>query len=295
MALNIHSPILPPELEREIFELCALISLPRGILKLMLVAQRVHECSVYAQYREIDPELPRISPSALCSVMKRKPPGFFDTVRRVFLRPAHNEPPCYLQFLTLCINLEDVDIWFPFQRSPWISLVEQLHLRRLSIEPEVSWALSKTSPIFSNLTHLQFCSKLPYGSEPRMLSTLEAFQALTHFACIGIYKSLLTMSHRMLSSLTSLRILILWIMGSQYMDLEDFQDLAQDVRFIVMPRRRHIADGVDFWVEADIFSDKRRTGEIDVRIDLIALQRRILCYRSTSHYSGIVYLVFPIL
>ncbi|KAK7051765.1 hypothetical protein R3P38DRAFT_1629573 [Favolaschia claudopus] len=254
MALITDSPILPPELEREIFKLCALISSPRGILKLMLAAQRVHEwtepylyrvCalgshiagtnSVYALYREIDPELPRIPPSALCSVMERKSPGFFDNVRRVFLRPAHNEPPCYLQFLTLCANLEEVDIWFTLfgERAPWISLVEQLRLRRLSIEPDVSWALSKTSPLFSNLTHLQFCSKLPFESEPRILSTLEACPALTHFACIGIYKSLLTMSHRILSSLTSLRILILWIAGTPSIHLADFEDLVHDVRLLL--------------------------------------------------------------
>jgi hypothetical protein len=44
MVLN-GSPILPPELEREIFEICA-ISRPASIPNLMLVAQRVKEWCV---------------------------------------------------------------------------------------------------------------------------------------------------------------------------------------------------------------------------------------------------------
>ncbi|KAJ7800842.1 hypothetical protein B0H14DRAFT_3490279 [Mycena olivaceomarginata] len=245
------SPTLPRELEREIFELCAL-SRPAFIPKLMLVAQRVKEWLKTAAvvfgdclmrfvglslcvYRTMIlgfpkqiTDLPLFSDDIISSL--RRPPTFFHTVvRYLILFPSSDMKA----MLTLCTNVED--LWLYDLKPALIPLIGALPLKRL----RVSAARMPLPPsrIFSHLTHLHL------GGNRNSAEDTCAF--IASLPKLTICRWAPTPRRR-------------W-------------ELPQDVRFVVMrPRDKidwyaGIQRGTDYWSDAETFVEKRRRGELDSR------------------------------
>ncbi|KAJ7690262.1 hypothetical protein B0H17DRAFT_1065321 [Mycena rosella] len=122
---HLSTPALPPELERQIFEICALFR-PVWIPKLMLIAWRVKQwCSAR------DTELPVFTFDILLSVIQRKPDIFFrNTLRNLYLDDSSvdNLPA----ILSACTGVEN--IWIDGARElseATLSLFEYVTVRHL--------------------------------------------------------------------------------------------------------------------------------------------------------------------
>ncbi|KAJ7368668.1 hypothetical protein DFH08DRAFT_831941 [Mycena albidolilacea] len=161
-------PTFPPELEREIFEICAL-SQPILIPKLMLVVQRVKDWVEPLLYRTMamdyipqDRGRPNYSVDALLSAIRAKPPAFFPCAVRHLAFPfrvassGETRSPAEI-ILGVCTGIENLSMLdIP---EALIPLVRSLPLKHLYAEcgPLLSTlsTLPPTHTFFSRLTHLE--------------------------------------------------------------------------------------------------------------------------------------------
>ncbi|KAJ7835929.1 hypothetical protein B0H14DRAFT_3461014 [Mycena olivaceomarginata] len=240
------SPTLPRELEREIFELCAL-SRPAFIPKLMLVAQRVKECKLPIFLSSLTTlYLPFVGP-----------PTFFHTVvRYLILFPSSDMKA----MLTLCTNVED--LWLYDLKPALIPLIGALPLKRL----RVSAARMPLPPsrIFSHLTHLHLGGNR--NSAEDTCAFIASLPKLTHLS-MGTDASVPT-SHKIFESLPSIRVLVFFEHYRRVWsaDKAAVGELPQDVRFVVMrPRDKidwyaGIQRGTDYWSDAENLCRKAQKG-----------------------------------
>ncbi|KAF7340658.1 hypothetical protein MSAN_02137800 [Mycena sanguinolenta] len=203
------SPLFPRELEREIFEICAL-SQPVFIPKVMLVAQRVKEWIEPLLYRTIVlgfrvPGVPSLPYHIVSSVICRKPKVFFHkAVRHLLVFTALYPTREVDSMLSLCTGVED--IWLFNARKALIPLVRSLPLKRLYVGFES--LPSPTLPMFSRLTHLH----LRVDQKMNLICAfVEALTALTHLSLTDSFSSdgtAFPMIHRILASSESMQVLI---------------------------------------------------------------------------------------
>ncbi|KAK7051752.1 hypothetical protein R3P38DRAFT_3172057 [Favolaschia claudopus] len=183
-----HSaPALPPELERPIFELCAL-SKPNFIPTLMLVAYRVKDWVEPLLYRIftmnahrsnfIARHLPEFTPDSLSVSLQRKPHTWFRTTVRHFAYIEDNffRDPIEQTLIAICLDVEDLFLssgTFGNRRfgREWVRHVEALpHLRRVTLHllqedqlhPFLASFASSSGHYYSSLTHLTL--SLNFGS-----------------------------------------------------------------------------------------------------------------------------------
>ncbi|KAJ7603111.1 hypothetical protein FB45DRAFT_963172 [Roridomyces roridus] len=133
-----ESKILPPELEREIFELAYRLD-PSDGLNLKLVAQRVR---------------------VWLEAAREKEPAFFAAVKNLsFAYPVLSTQA--VEIVSLCSAVQQLACWINHDETPQLLLlIRQLPLRRLSIEHEhfvnvLAASALASSPWTLNLTHLE--------------------------------------------------------------------------------------------------------------------------------------------
>ncbi|KAF8171066.1 hypothetical protein K438DRAFT_2024161 [Mycena galopus ATCC 62051] len=262
-------PALPPELERQIFELCAL-DLPVCIPKLMLVAKHVHEWVEPLLYRTIImveysmgvEGLPFFTDDILSSVFRRKPADFFhNTVHHLKLVNSSEAK----RILPLCTGVENLSLYQSADR--WIPLIERFRLRRLYTD--FKCLPPATHPMFSRLTHFHLC-----GDPEDMESAcyiISALPKLTHLSLDG--DDLVFKSPRILESSRSLRVLVFFEYYATEWTIAEVTELTRDERFVVMQSASiydydedwyaGVQHGTDYWRLAEAFVTKRRAGEID--------------------------------
>ncbi|KAK7023289.1 hypothetical protein R3P38DRAFT_3270833 [Favolaschia claudopus] len=247
------SPILPLELEMAIFELCAL-SLPVFIPKLMLVAHRVKEWVEPIFYRTIcicvdssAPEFPRLTQDTLSSLITHKPPAFFR---------KHQNAKSLLLF---CSDTEN--LWLAYTDNTWISLVENLPLKRLDTELQLFLSLEATRPVFSRLTHLTL-------DQPAAASALVRLPMLSHLALSWRHDHVAEYSQAL--ELKTLVVFIILKNDPSPLATEE-EIMAKDVRFVIMPLRNYIwdwhsgiRDGEDYWSDAEAFVAMRQRKGVNV-------------------------------
>ncbi|KAF8193571.1 hypothetical protein K438DRAFT_836284 [Mycena galopus ATCC 62051] len=261
-------PTLPPELEREIFELCAR-SLPVFMPQLLLVAHRVKEWIEPLLYRTMIvgrnkpiAGFPLLHNDAVLSIGRRKPPGFCRrTVRHLML--LYSPSVDFHGILALCSGVEDLLLQTALDDT-LLPLIDAMPLRRLSADFDMM--PPATHPMFSRLTHLHL------GDDPvnagELPEILAALPKLTHLSLDGDISVL--MSPEILASSQSLRALVFFEYDPRVWSDEVAAQLTRDIRFVVMPVPDFAEDwyaglqhGTDYWSEAETFVAKRRTGEID--------------------------------
>ncbi|KAJ7834245.1 hypothetical protein B0H14DRAFT_1158961 [Mycena olivaceomarginata] len=254
--------ILPLELEREIFELCAL-SRTGSIPRLMLVAHRVKDWVEPLLYRVIAlnapfPGFPLFTDDIMSSLINRKSPKFFhDTVRHLItFRRSKVEDT----MLALCTGVEDLYLCLNFRADiSFLKIIQSLPVTRLYA---LSYSMTPSAiRIFSRLTHLHLVAYHPDDVDP----TCAALAALPHLTRLALDSEKLALaSHTIFELSPSLHVLVLFKHPETRM-ADAIAPLArEDVRFVVIPQRVRIREwfaaiqhGESYWSDAESFVAKR--------------------------------------
>ncbi|KAJ7488967.1 hypothetical protein FB451DRAFT_1552896 [Mycena latifolia] len=271
------SPFLPPELEREIFEIAADLY-PETIHtpSLLLVAKRVHEWMSRIRYHtvtsvEYAPACPfRILRNAIHS--NSKPADFFhDRVRHLFVETAMDadEMP---RILDGCSGIQTLALANCVGPSILPSLAA-MQLRRLSIDLMELFkgidSLDLSHPAFIFVTHFESVDH-HWRSNDFPWSKFALFPALTHLASWQLTRKASVVE--LLSKCPKLEVLI----RMSHPDYSRHDLLSvDDERFVClsMSYNRYTTTnwlagtkgGMDFWVLAEIFVAKKQRGEIQPR------------------------------
>ncbi|KAJ7087461.1 hypothetical protein C8R44DRAFT_820131 [Mycena epipterygia] len=271
-------PVLPPELERLIFEICA-SSRPVLIPKLMLVSWRVKDWVERLLYRTIaisrTPPIqgyPIFTTDIVLSAIRStsKPADFFrDSVRNLLLHAVPEDT--MKEILSKCTRVEN--LWASgvgraarlLDLSSTVSLpLKQLYMNFSPLLP----AIQARHPLFAQITHVELMS-LPIPDDITMwCSTLSLLPRLTHLSFND--EDFIPMCLPFLQNCKLLAVLVSLDGKPPAPEYEDA--LARDPRFVVMCSSWFFKDwqmgvhvGRDYWSRAEDFIAKRRSGEIDAR------------------------------
>ncbi|KAJ7088124.1 hypothetical protein C8R44DRAFT_819515 [Mycena epipterygia] len=261
-------PAFPPDLERQIFEISALLR-PVGIPKLMLVAWRVKDWVEPLLYRivAIDrvrwlPMLPAFTTGKfLSSAIKSKPSFFGRAVRHLMV--AGGDTPSYEYILSICRGVED--LWINYDLTEIISVIEPLRLKHLHAHAlPFLRTLTPIHAFFSQITHLEL---MDTREDLETWSELYLIPQLTHLSFND--NAFAPLCGELLDTCKSLAVLV--FQGSQR-NPSPLAGLSHDFRFVAMRCFYYHLDwqmgayaGMDYWSRAESFIAKRRSGEVDAQ------------------------------
>ncbi|KAJ6550259.1 hypothetical protein B0H19DRAFT_996937 [Mycena capillaripes] len=264
----------PPELERNIFELCAR-SRPKLVPKLMRVAWRVKEWVEPLLYRTITIEFtgaidgyPVFSWDVLLSAIRSKPTSFFqNSVRNVCLVLSPRVAANVRTLLSVCTGVENLAIVMG-RIDGMVPLIASLPLTRFSMYGKALFLdLPPTHPLFARITHLELGNATWFPAEHA--DRLALMPQLTHVS----FQSSLAI-HLCLGLLEKCRSLaVLIILNLDHEECRHYLPaLSRDPRSVAMQNTFFVKDwemgahtGVDYWTRAEDFIARRRSGEIPAR------------------------------
>ncbi|TFK63497.1 hypothetical protein BDN72DRAFT_963888 [Pluteus cervinus] len=259
-------PLLPPELERQIF-LCALNNSRQDVQNLLSVAERVQTWLIPALYEVVAFHSEYWTPFPFT---KERYERYGKEARHLLVGTDDMIP-----YLSLFPNVTNLALWTGNDES-LLGILEQLPLTRLSttlhtFNPPTS-ALIRT---FSNITHLEIVGGLDH--ERDCLQLLRHFTSLTHLCVLWEFndedlKKILTCHPS-----TSLKVLILWdstnnlkdddpTVGLSPLDLRDRE--LDDIRVVALEYNiikdwENGARGdMDMWIFAENVVAERRLESI---------------------------------
>ncbi|KAJ6527039.1 hypothetical protein B0H19DRAFT_1385488 [Mycena capillaripes] len=266
-----ESPVLPRELERKIFEICA-FSGPGSIPMLLSVAQRVKEWiepllyhTMAVEYGLPISDFPTYRANVVISTIRTKPPSFWHGgVRNLALFSANMYDAAGI--LSVCTGVENLTLLYVHEA--WIPLIASLPLKHLyACCYPLFRALTPGHQMFSRITHLEIDDSLhdPDGYGGRALAALPQ---LTHLSFN--YSGLIPLCPRLLEWCSTLRVLVCLNEYALRENQTHATSLVRDVRFVVMRLPNYVKDwymgaqyGEDYWSRAEIFIARRRAGTID--------------------------------
>ncbi|KAJ7620185.1 hypothetical protein FB45DRAFT_148278 [Roridomyces roridus] len=290
-----EQPVFPPELERHIFEICAL---GRPVLapKLMLVAWRVKQWIEPLLYRTIvlgEPSAcregyPSFTLESLLSTIRAKPPGFLaGAVRNLSLNPS---TAGYEEILSACTaglqNLRIFSIDSAISGAHALSTLKQLYV--------FDFPHHLPDSVFAQLTHLDVMGCPPDTFEKGdgldiFYTSVLQMQRLTHisFSDDGYTPIFL----RLLRGCAQIQVLFYYdACKDDNASLLSQESLVEDPRFVVLrfkdlPEIWNWVDdwhtgvhcGRDYWYRAEQFVRQRRSGEIDRRQCLMSSEAWMSC------------------
>ncbi|KAJ7041439.1 hypothetical protein C8F04DRAFT_1230464 [Mycena alexandri] len=256
-------PSLPSDLERKIFELCA-ISRPVSIPKLILVAWRVKEWVEPLLYRTVVLHgsttidgYPTFTQSALIRVMGRNPALLRSSVRNLYLHQPYGvtRNDIIMNTLSYFPAVENLSLGAKFGEiktqsdATAMKLIADMPLKRFcgDFRPLLR-DFPLTHPFFAHITHLGLMQPLHSATVSRGFSPLPTSPSITPT-----------------SFLNALRFYKMeWC--QKYL-----APLSHDPRFLAMEEAWYVEDwhigvreGLDFWARAEDFIARRRTGEINL-------------------------------
>ncbi|KAF7329611.1 hypothetical protein MKEN_00224100 [Mycena kentingensis (nom. inval.)] len=284
------SPRLPPDLERDIFELVGQTSSLKTVLPLLRVARRVHEWIEPFLYRSLNISNLPLSKGPRLDVLLElwrsgtKPPAFFTTAVRhlIILTPEHAQPE-FDEIVAACSRVTHIAIG-PNARASLPTILRSMPcVRRLAMDfagatgfrPE---AYSDTTSLqaaaahlLPALTHLEIFTQLTNdpATVQRLLPFLRALPRLTH---VAFNFDLVFAVVDALRGMPSLRV-ICWLASRDSVDtLEYARQLqaqpwqADEPRIVVLEYDRWY-DGAEpfertYWDRADDLVEQKRRGEI---------------------------------
>ncbi|KAJ7636421.1 hypothetical protein FB45DRAFT_906604 [Roridomyces roridus] len=270
-------PKLPPELEREIFDIAATAA-PNMVPALLRVAHRVLEWIEPHLYRHM-----RISfhnPAyllALGHALDRKPLDFFaHTARYLSVSTAGSYGSCDLavveRLLGACTGINDIffnlSSYYVNRLPPILSVLTHLRPTHLSIlgRPPVSGAFHFRLPFFQSLTHLQLLDHGPNSALSRTWPHWPALAKLPFLTHLAVHCEEDVLAH-ILSVIPNLQVLVLSAFSPSQLRVSL---IPRDPRVFVSPSlacvlRWYAAarGGEDLWASADAFIEKKRMGEIE--------------------------------
>ncbi|KAJ7620364.1 hypothetical protein FB45DRAFT_150193 [Roridomyces roridus] len=267
-------PIFPPEIERHIFEICAL-GRPVVVPRLILVAWRVKQWIEPLLYRTIvlGPEhsptdgYPTFTPEALLSAIHTKPPGFIATAVRN-LGIYDSTTAGYEEILAACTGVTNLRILsFDTAFSAHIpSTLTELYV--------YDFPHQSAHSLFSQLTHLDVMGySVPELDLDTFCSSVALLPSVTHVSFSDpFYAPIL---HRLLRACPKIE--VLFYCDGEEDPLPEKESLAEDPRFVVIcfsdlttwdwdaDWHLGVHCGRDYWYRAERFIQKRRRGEVDRR------------------------------
>ncbi|KAJ6481923.1 hypothetical protein C8R45DRAFT_1003463 [Mycena sanguinolenta] len=250
---------LPPELERQIFEIAA-NSHSKSIPTLLLVARRVKIWLEPILYNVVF-----LSPSP--SGFEFQSPAISQHVRHLCITYAEVSPRCLDPILANYSAVQNLAL--AGRHSGLLPFISAMPLRRMSTNLAnlfSSGGIDFMHPLFSRITHLQVWDNLD-TTRWEDWRGLAAIPNLTHLAFL-MTKSFLIFQNT-LAACPGLKVLIY-----QYSSLSDnpefgVESLAHDTRFVCLHAKsfyvewqRGARGGEDFWVRAEKFIARRNCGEI---------------------------------
>ncbi|KAJ7160589.1 hypothetical protein C8R43DRAFT_993381 [Mycena crocata] len=267
-------PVLPPEIEREIFEIAALASL-ESIPLFVLVAQRVRTWMQPLLYRAVATAPAKRRPGSLSEgIMCRaylkvlNPTSsavFHDHVRQLYFCGDMNDGEHIERMLSLCsgvVNLALFNTPFAWTLPP---VVADLPLQRLTADLETVFPgkVDFTHGLFSQITHLDIF--LTILSE-EWIAGLGELPRLTHLS-LESGEEHAVLFPGILASCSHLEVLLIrWSLDYPEEDFSGFQD---DPRAVLVCVSEYLRDwilgatgGEDYWIRAERFICQRKSGEI---------------------------------
>ncbi|KAJ7175000.1 hypothetical protein C8R43DRAFT_596341 [Mycena crocata] len=278
MSLEAHTgpPVLPVELEREIFEMVARSRL-QTIPTLMLVASRVKIWVEPLLYRTLlvtdapgpfpaeKEKIPVLAWETCQSIFSNKPISFLNhSVRNVFLYISDDMDLTW--FLNTCSQIENLFIHGSHSRQH-LPAIAPLPIKQLQCSLHRLFPLSRinfTHPLFSHLTHLFDCGGIYHTIN---WSGLAVIPHLTHLAFCNI--QYIPFFLGFFDTCKSLRVLVYVDEERKVMSHDVDIRLAEDSRFVAMISVDICEDwvmgehtGVDFWSKAEDFIARRKSGQV---------------------------------
>ncbi|KAJ7461228.1 hypothetical protein FB451DRAFT_1405086 [Mycena latifolia] len=261
------APAFPPELERQVFEICAL-SRPVFIPTLMLVAWRVKEWVEPLLYRTMALDFTRpmdgfpvFTTEILLTAIGRKPPSFFREAVRNLLILTHISIDVLKVVLPVCTGVQNLCV--EFLDAEMVPLFAPLVLDHLYIKQDPFRVLSPLHPLFSQITHVEMVFS---RDDAQMWTAFTLLPRLTHLCFSRHDENLVPISLRLLESCKFLLVLVVIVFTP--LPLEVSASLSQDLRFLTMPLRYYGKDwqmgvhsGNDYWSRAESFIAKRRMND----------------------------------
>ncbi|KAJ7779113.1 hypothetical protein B0H16DRAFT_1501485, partial [Mycena metata] len=250
--MSSNSPVVPLELEREIFEEAA--------INLLLVSHRVYEWTVTPRG-----ELSTCTFAALRRAIQSnsKAPSFFRAhVHHLYIapRPPAGDGSEVQEILSACAGIQSLSfIWANIPPSI-LPALSTLRPRRLwGYFDSLLAAKDLCQPMFTFVTHLLLF--VPRTDIAASLSFLANFPSLTHLAIFGAEHSL---ASHILASFKRLKVLVKHSSASAGEELDNVDDryvtisLQNPIEQWVMGSR----GGNDVWARAEAFIAKKRQRKI---------------------------------
>ncbi|KAF7341305.1 hypothetical protein MVEN_01866800 [Mycena venus] len=272
-------PCLPPDLERTIFELAALLR-TNPILSLMLVARRVKHWLEPLLYRVIFVSswwtagdlhgFRSIPGGVLLSTISTKSQLFFESsVSHIFLEGGGSglelEPSDVETILAACPRVTNL-VFCGFSTGQYRELFSGFQcLRRLTIDVGALFAadtIDFTAPLFRSLTHLEMLDSF-WGHMPTDIGACLALApALTHFSCVPI--SRIAAFHARIRTNARLQCIVLFSTRLAETPVID------DARLVCIDQTNFRSDwlhgaatGEDYWTLAEAFIAAKYAGKVD--------------------------------
>ncbi|KAJ6598390.1 hypothetical protein DFH09DRAFT_1394599 [Mycena vulgaris] len=283
-------PVLPVELEREIFETTALLH--RNTIPVLLrVARRVLiwiEPLLYTVLSMYEEEMAK----AVQRAMRVKLPSFFrDNVRHLWLNPSlsMSDEELY-DLLRLCPRLVSLACFGDFSSPVLLPILQGMsEVRRWSGSLDCLFgsraAIDLGNPFFRTVTHMNIVGALAMdNSDLQMCGGLAAMPALTHL-CQSAALWYGDFLRHVLDQCSHLQLVVNFLHTP---DIEVARRIAAsppvaDVRFVVYVCDNYWDDwytgtrgGNDFWAAADAFVARKRRGEIEGMLVLFRSSRQVL-------------------
>ncbi|KAJ7025478.1 hypothetical protein C8F04DRAFT_1400563 [Mycena alexandri] len=274
-------PSLPSDLERKIFELCA-ISRPASIQKLILVAWRVKEWVEPLLYQTVllhgsttIDGYPTFTQSALIQLMGRNPTLLRSSVRNLCLcQPSGmTRNDIIMNTLSYFPAVENLSLWATFGEiktqsdATTMKLIADMPLKRFcgDFRPLLR-DFPLTYPFFSHITHLGLM-QVPILTAPAAAALCERLARilpLTHLAFD--HPNIIPECLALLQDCKSVRVLVFFGLGlgEQEWCQKYLAPLSHDPRFLAMEEAWYVEDwhigvreGLDFWARASDSFDSR--------------------------------------
>ncbi|KAJ6482294.1 hypothetical protein C8R47DRAFT_1073586 [Mycena vitilis] len=291
--LMLPAPVLPEDLERDIFELSA-HSCPLSTVRLMLVARRVKlwvepllyqslvsRSFMWSHIGAVDYPVLRGLPTLLDIVEKKSTSSFLrEKVRNLMLPSfAPGDINTVAAILSACSGVENlyVNVASAVSMPTLLPMLSQIPLTRLCCNVQFLFGshsqIDFTHQLFARMTHLEVFDK-PRTRVDYLKSwgDLALVPNLTHVSFVA--PAFITVSPSLLRASTSLRAVIVmahrWAAQPLIDSHVDGEELLKDPRFVVMDYIDMQADwqvgvhgGVDYWWRANDFIARRSAGEVE--------------------------------
>ncbi|KAJ7446009.1 hypothetical protein B0H11DRAFT_2249187 [Mycena galericulata] len=259
---NTNPPFLPPELEREIFELSAHLH-PGSAPKLLLVARRVLTWIEPLIYRVISIDGTTTS-APILHTLRSKPAQFFDdNVQHLLVEGVTDDE--VEEILSACTRIRSLVLIGV--RPSDLSSVLRLRPKKLAIQLDALFGRTDlvdfSRPLFTTITHLDL-----FAGFIRPWPDLALLPALTHLALLE--HTPLDVQIQVLRNCPHVEVFISMYSQVRTASVEE-SPFIEDVRFVSMVLsdsdyrtdwRSGANGGIDFWARADKFVAMKRRGEI---------------------------------